>query len=318
MKTTVTHRIPKQKPPLKPNKLTLFSITALAVGAALLLGPNARSVETKTTLNTTDSKFVQQETAAGIALVQIAELGVQKSERADITTFAGMLAADHKQTNAELMTLASSKGVEMTTEVVAKQADTLKKLMEERDTNFDKEFLSVIVKAHKKSIKDFQLTARDTEDGDLKTWAAKMLPGLQAHLEKAEELRSATTSRRSTGSATTTPAGVESARKSIPEPDNTARNIRDRDAKTFTPLDQGNSKADTETTAQIRKEILKLEDISLNAKNVKIITNEGHVTLRGPVNSADEKRLIGEIALRIVSSEHADIQLEVRSAKAPN
>ena len=56
----------------------------------------------------------------------------------------------------------------------------------------------------------------------------------------------------------------------------------------------------------------------MNAKNVKIITNEGHVTLRGPVNSADEKRLIGEIALRIVSSEHADNQLEVRSAKAPN
>jgi len=176
----------------------------------------------------------------------------------------------------------------------------------------------VIVKGHKKCIKNFEATAEDAEDGDPKTCAAKMLPGLQAHLKTAEELGSASTAKTATGSATTTTAGVASTRTSNSEPDNTARNIRDRDAKTLTPLDQGNSKSDTETTAQIRKEILRLEDISVNAQNVKIITNDGHVTLRGPVNSTDEKRLIGEIAARIVTCEHTDNQLEVRSAEATN
>jgi sporulation protein YlmC with PRC-barrel domain len=93
--------------------------------------------------------------------------------------------------------------------------------------------------------------------------------------------------------------------------DNTARNVRDRDERTLTPLDQGNSKADVSITAQIRKEIVAGRNMSVNAKNVKIITNAGRVTLRGPVNTAEEKRLIGEIAARIARFENVDNQLEV-------
>ena len=96
------------------------------------------------------------------------------------------------------------------------------------------------------------------------------------------------------------------------EPDNTARNVRDRAGRTLTPLDQGNSQADVNTTAQIRKEILAGENMSINAKNVKIITIDGRVTLRGPVNSEEEKSLIGQIADRITHSGNVDNQLEVK------
>jgi sporulation protein YlmC with PRC-barrel domain len=102
------------------------------------------------------------------------------------------------------------------------------------------------------------------------------------------------------------------------EPDNTARNVRDRNNRTLTPLNQGNSKADVSTTAQIRKEILAGENMSINAKNVKIITLDGRVTLRGPVNTAEEKRLIGEIADRIARSENVDNQLEVKPTNSGN
>lgn len=94
--------------------------------------------------------------------------------------------------------------------------------------------------------------------------------------------------------------------------DNTRRNVRDRDDQTLTPLNQGNSKSDVATTAQIRKEIIAGKNMSVNARNVKIITNNGRVTLRGPVNTAEEKRLIGEIAERIARSENVDNQLEVK------
>ena len=98
---------------------------------------------------------------------------------------------------------------------------------------------------------------------------------------------------------------------STAQPDNTARNVRDRNSRTLTPLDQGNSQADIDTTVQIRKEIIATDGMSLNAKNVKIITVNGHVTLRGPVNTADEKRQIGDIANRIAESSNVDNQLEV-------
>ncbi len=99
---------------------------------------------------------------------------------------------------------------------------------------------------------------------------------------------------------------------STQELDNSAQNVRDRYNRSLTPLDQGNSKADINITAQIRKEITAAKDMSVNAKNVKIITNQGRVTLRGPVNSAEEKRFIGDIAGRIARSDNVDNQLEVK------
>jgi sporulation protein YlmC with PRC-barrel domain len=96
------------------------------------------------------------------------------------------------------------------------------------------------------------------------------------------------------------------------EVDNTRINVRDRQDQTLTPLNQGNSKADVATTAQIRKEIIAEKTMSVNAQNVKIITIDGQVTLRGPVNTAEEKRLIGEIADRSAHSGNVDNQLEVQ------
>jgi hypothetical protein len=104
----------------------------------------------------------------------------------------------------------------------------------------------------------------------------------------------------------------------ITEPDNTARNVRDRADHAITPLDQGNSKADVGTTAQIRKGIIADKNMSVNAKNVKIMTIDGRVTLRGPVNTDEEKRLIGDIAINIARLENVDNQLEVKTVPIPN
>ena len=99
---------------------------------------------------------------------------------------------------------------------------------------------------------------------------------------------------------------------SVSQADNTGRNVRDRNNNTLTPLDQGNSRADVNMTAKIRKGIVDGKDMSVNAKNVKIITNNGMVTLRGPVNSTEEKRLIGDIANSFATLGSVDNQLEVR------
>ena len=100
------------------------------------------------------------------------------------------------------------------------------------------------------------------------------------------------------------------------EIDNTGRNVRDRDGQALTPLDQGNSKADVDTTARIRKGVMAEKNMSINAQNVKIITLNGRVTLRGPVNTGEEKARIAEIAERIARSENVDNQLEVKPANA--
>ncbi|MDP3919410.1 MAG: hypothetical protein Q8R76_01200 [Candidatus Omnitrophota bacterium] len=57
--------------------------------------------------------------------------------------------------------------------------------------------------------------------------------------------------------------------------DNTALNARDRDQRSVTPLDPGSSRADTDTTVAIRKDIMAREGMSADAQNVKIITQNG-------------------------------------------
>jgi len=94
--------------------------------------------------------------------------------------------------------------------------------------------------------------------------------------------------------------------------DNTRPIVRDRVSSTLTTLNQGNRPANANTAAQIRQEINADSRMSVNAKNVKITAIDGRVILCGPVNSAEEKRLIGEIANRIAHAGNVDNQLEVQ------
>lgn len=79
------------------------------------------------------------------------------------------------------------------------------------------------------------------------------------------------------------------------ERDNTAVNKRDRDVHAKTPLDQNENTTDIGITADIRKRVVDTE-MSVNAQNVKIITQDGKVTPRGPVQSVDEKNEIEKMA----------------------
>lgn len=93
------------------------------------------------------------------------------------------------------------------------------------------------------------------------------------------------------------------------EADDTGVNVRDRGGETQTPFDQSNEERDVELTRQIRQQIVE-GDFSMNAENVKVITEQGVVTLRGPVESEAERQAIVEIA-RVAGAARVDDQLEV-------
>lgn len=94
-------------------------------------------------------------------------------------------------------------------------------------------------------------------------------------------------------------------------PDNTAINERDGDDRLKTPFDQSNAQADIDITARIRQRIVDLPGLSVNARNVKIVTAGGQVTLRGPVANADEQAAIEKIAKDVAGAAKVDSQLEI-------
>jgi hyperosmotically inducible periplasmic protein len=95
------------------------------------------------------------------------------------------------------------------------------------------------------------------------------------------------------------------------EADNTGRNVRDRSDVTKTPTDQSENEADRAITQTIRQNILADSSLSANAKNVKIITVDGTVTLRGPVKSEKEKTEIVAKAQQLTGVKRVDDQLEI-------
>ncbi len=99
-----------------------------------------------------------------------------------------------------------------------------------------------------------------------------------------------------------------------PAADNTKLNERDR-GKSITPVDQGNNQADIDTTANIRKALMASDGLSMDAKNVKVITNQGVITLRGPVKNTAERATVEQIAKNYAGANRVDSQLEVVGAE---
>ena len=96
--------------------------------------------------------------------------------------------------------------------------------------------------------------------------------------------------------------------------DNTKINERDRHG-TLTPMSQGNSADETKITAAIRRGLMSDKSLSFTAKNVKVITVGTKVTLRGPVNSDQEKQAIEAHAKQTAGVTDVDDQLEVKAQK---
>jgi osmotically-inducible protein OsmY len=95
--------------------------------------------------------------------------------------------------------------------------------------------------------------------------------------------------------------------------DNTAKNERDRNDATKTAGDQSENEADRKITQEVRKSIVDDDKLSTSAQNVKIITNDGKVTLRGPVKSEEEKKAVESKAKQVAGVKNVENQLEIAS-----
>jgi hyperosmotically inducible periplasmic protein len=95
-------------------------------------------------------------------------------------------------------------------------------------------------------------------------------------------------------------------------PDNSGVNVRDRNPETMTADQQSNAKGDVELTRRIRRAVVKDNSLSMMAHNVKIISANGSVILRGPVKTEEEKAAIARKAQAIAGADKVDNQLEVK------
>jgi hyperosmotically inducible periplasmic protein len=99
-----------------------------------------------------------------------------------------------------------------------------------------------------------------------------------------------------------------------PAPDNSKTNQGDNNKGAVTADQQKMDPADRNITKQIRSAIYKDKSLSTYAHNIKIISQDGKVTLKGPVRTADEKDSIAAKAASVVGAENVTNQLDVTPA----
>ncbi|MGA7919802.1 MAG: BON domain-containing protein [Candidatus Acidiferrales bacterium] len=100
-----------------------------------------------------------------------------------------------------------------------------------------------------------------------------------------------------------------------PAPDNTKQNQGDANNGAMTAQQQKMNPADRDTTKQIRSAIIKDKSLSTYAHNIKVITRDGKVTLKGPVRSEDEKASIEAKAASVAGADNVTNELTVASPK---
>jgi putative membrane protein len=156
-------------------------------------------------------QFVNDMAVAGLAEVQLGKLAELKASSPDVKAFGQMMVRDHSQPNAELKRIASQIGVTPPADLDAKHKDLLDRLAKLEGAEFDREYINAMVQGHEvltklKSRAERRMTS--TQPGAaapksgaesvgtagkgeqaLNQWAAKTLPVVQKHLERAQVLQ---------------------------------------------------------------------------------------------------------------------------------
>jgi len=136
----------------------------------------------------TDTKFVHEAAAGGMAEVELGKLAADKATSSDVKAFGQRMVDDHSKANDELKALASQKGLTLPSAPEPAHKAMQDRLSKLTGAAFDKAYMQEMVKDHDKDVAAFKHASTAAADPDLKAWAAKTLPTLQEHQTQAKSI----------------------------------------------------------------------------------------------------------------------------------
>ena len=135
-----------------------------------------------------DEKFAMEAAAGGMEEVQLGQLAAQKGASDEVRQFGQRMVDDHTKANEDLMQVASGKGWTLPTALDAKQQAEVQKLSALTGEAFDREYVKMMVKDHKKDVSEFQKESTRGTDAEIKSFATRTLPTLQEHLRMIQRI----------------------------------------------------------------------------------------------------------------------------------
>ncbi|MCA1575821.1 MAG: DUF4142 domain-containing protein [Acidobacteria bacterium] len=139
-------------------------------------------------MSSQDHKFIMETAMGGLKEVELGRIAAQQGASDAVKQYGQRMVDDHTKANAELMTLATSKGMTLPTELDAKHRADVTKLSGLSGAAFDRAYARMMVSDHKKKVDNFEKQSTRGRDPDLKAFATTTLPTVQEHLQMARAL----------------------------------------------------------------------------------------------------------------------------------
>jgi len=187
-------------------KRILSSLVALSFAGVMTLSASAQTgmqngqdsqdrnpsmSNTKTSpagMTMSDEHFIKKAAQGGMAEVELGQLAVQKASSDQVKQFGQRMVDDHTKANDQLKQVAQQKNVTLPTEPSAKDKATKARLEKLSGTDFDKAYMSDMVKDHKKDVAEFERESKSGKDDAVKSFAEQTLPTLREHLSQAQQI----------------------------------------------------------------------------------------------------------------------------------
>ena len=169
-------------------KMYFAMSAAIAALGLLSLAPAslAQTNQSANRLAAADSTFAQKAAQGGMAEVKLGNLAKDHATSDAVKKFGQQMVDDHTKANDELKNLAGKKGITLPTEIDAKDQATYDRLSKLNGVEFDRAYMTDMVRDHRTDITEFRHESERGQDADLKSWAGKTLPTLEHHLQMAE------------------------------------------------------------------------------------------------------------------------------------
>jgi putative membrane protein len=172
------------------SKRVLMTVAAMGMASVIAGTGLALAQSPRGALTDADRKFVEEAAEGGQMEVELGKLAQQKARNDAVKQFGQRMATDHAKAGQELAQLAAGKGVELSKQPERKTQMEKDRLSKATGAAFDREYVQMMVKDHEKDVAAFKRASQQTQDPDLKAWAAKTLPTLEDHLKSIKQIES--------------------------------------------------------------------------------------------------------------------------------
>lgn len=167
-------------------------LSLLTIGVGLIFGGSlAATAADKPAVSSADKAFVMKAAQGGMLEVQLGQLASDKASSQDVKDFGAKMVTDHGKANDELKSIAESKGLTLPDKLDAAHQAKVDKLSKLSGAEFDKAYVSEMVKDHKADDAAFAKEAKSGEDPDIKAFAEKTDNDvIKMHLKMIEDIQS--------------------------------------------------------------------------------------------------------------------------------